>query len=75
MAVTYWAVQKVDYCDIRSQNAALEVRLVQPADHLAVFGATRISGRRCSLDHECARMDGVQCVWVGTNPCVDPHRA
>ena len=65
-------IVKEAICSVRQQPAALLYEVAYPTNYLFTLEGLRILRRRCSLDLEFNCMDGVQCVWAGTNPDIDP---
>jgi hypothetical protein len=66
-----WQTIKVQFCHHVGCDAALEVEVIYPAEHLPE-SAPRITAHRCSLGGECNADNRASCQWAGTNPTLDP---
>ncbi|NIS78760.1 MAG: hypothetical protein GTO14_00685 [Anaerolineales bacterium] len=73
MAWVTWRTVKRQVCERVSEEVALEVRVVYPADILP-DQAPRVIGRRCSMGLTCNQLDKPSCQWAGTLPGYDPFR-
>jgi len=71
MALKNWESIKVQYCQHVSDEVALEVQVVYPAD-IMPDQPPRVLAHRCSHALICNLKDRPICVWAGTNPAYDP---
>ena len=70
MAVKSWEPIKVQYCDHRKHEVALEAQIVFPSEMLPDQNP-RVTAHRCSMGMAC-NLESPSCVWSGTNPGYDP---
>ena len=73
MERTMWKPIRRMFCEKAGAEAALEVRLVYPADFLP-DQPPRVAGHRCSLGTDCNHLEAPTCMWAGTLPGFDPFR-
>ncbi len=66
-----WQTIKVQFCHHVNCDAALEVQVIYPPEHLPE-SAPRITAHRCSLGTSCNAENRASCMWAGTNPDFDP---
>ena len=71
MAYVTWEPIQRSECERIGKEAALEVRLVYPAD-IMPDQPPRVLGHRCSRGLECNQLDKPSCCWAGTLPGFDP---
>jgi hypothetical protein len=68
-----WEPIRRVYCERAGVEAALEARVVYPAEILP-DQPPRVVGHRCSHALECNQRDMPTCCWAGTLPGFDPFR-
>jgi hypothetical protein len=68
-----WMPIRRMFCEKAGAAAALEVRLVYPAE-LLPDQPPRVVAHRCSLGLQCNQMESPTCCWAGTLPGFDPFR-
>lgn len=66
-----WKPVKSVYCEKAERDAALEVKVVYPAEILPDQPA-RVLAHRCSEGLNCNLLDRPTCIWTGTLPGFDP---